>query len=193
MLNTKYFIINASSNPQDPNAQKTLMAQRNPNACGNVWFVKELKMVASADEELKSLDKFSPKQICFVDKKFDPQLQNFQPSFDSTASITLTSYAANELQYKSSSPKEQLAVFSEIYYPKGWNAYVDGKLTDHFRADYVLRAMRVPAGNHNIVFKFEPETYKSGETIAGISSLLLYLFLGIGIFLELKKKKVAEQ
>lgn len=189
MLNTKYFIVNAPSGSQDPNAPKVPMAQRNPMACGNAWFVKELKVVANADEELKSLDKFSAKQTCFVDKKFDSQLGGFKPSFDSTATISLTSYAPNELHYKSASNSEQIAVFSEVYYAKGWNAYVDGKLTDHFRCDYVLRGMRVPSGNHEITFKFEPETYKNGETLAGISSIVLYLFLGLGIFLDNKKRK----
>jgi hypothetical protein len=193
MLNTKYFIVNAPSGSQDPNAPKVPMAQRNPMACGNAWFVKEVKVVANADEELKSLDKFSAKQICFVDKNFESQLGNFKSTSDSSATINLTSYQPNELHYKSSSQSEQIAVFSEMYYAKGWKAFIDNKPSDHFRCDYVLRGMKVPAGSHEITFKFEPDTYKNGETLAGISSILLYVFLAVGIFLDMKKRKEEAQ
>lgn len=189
MLNTKYFIVNAPSGSQDPNAPKVPMAQRNPMACGNAWFVKEVKVVANADEELKSLDKFNAKQICFVDKNFESQIGNFKSIIDSSATINLTSYQPNELHYKSNSQSDQIAVFSEIYYAKGWKAFIDGKASDHFRCDYVLRGMKVPAGSHEITFKFEPDTYKNGETLAGISSILLYVFLAVGIFLDIKRRK----
>ena len=188
MLNTKYFIIGVPSNPQDPNSQKTPMAQRNPSACGNAWFVKEYKFVANADSEIKSLEKFKPKEICFIDKTFESQLTNFKPKFDSIATISLKTYAPNELNYESNTSSEQLAVFSEIYYAKGWNAYIDDKKAEHFRCDYVLRAMKVPAGKHSIKFKFEPETYQKGETLAGVSSILMYIFLAFGIFMEFRKR-----
>jgi len=189
MLNTKYFIIGVPSNPQDPNSQKTPMAQRNPAACGNAWFVKEYKFVANADSEIKSLEKFKPKEICFIDKTFESQLTNFKPKFDSIATINLKTYAPNELNYESNTSNEQLAVFSEIYYAKGWNAYIDDKKADHFRCNYVLRALKVPAGKHSIKFKFEPETYQKGETLAGVSSILIYVFLAFGIFMEFRKRK----
>ncbi len=189
MLNTKYFIVGVPSNPQDPNSQKTPMAQRNPAACGNAWFVKEYKFVANADSEIKSLEKFKPKEICFIDKTFESQLTNFKPKFDSTATISLKTYAPNELNYESNTSSEQLAVFSEIYYAKGWNAYIDDKKAEHFRCDYVLRAMKVPAGKHSIKFKFEPETYQKGETLAGVSSILMYVFLAFVIFMEFRKRK----
>jgi len=188
MLNTKYFIVSTPSNPADPNSQKMPMAQRNPNACGNAWFVPTYKIVANADAEIKALDKFNPKQECFIDKIFEAQLANVKPQTDSAASIKLTSYEPNILKYESNTNTEQVAVFSEIYYHKGWNVYLDGKQTDYFRCNYVLRGMKVPAGKHNIEFKFEPETYQKGETLAGISSILLYLFLIGAIFFEIKNK-----
>ena len=101
-------------------------------------------------------------------------------SFDSLATINLTSYKANHLVYQSSSTTDQLAVFSEIFYDKGWNAYVNEKLVPHYRANYILRAMNVPAGNNKIEFKFEPKTFKTGEQISLASSvILLLLILGV--------------
>ena len=106
--------------------------------------------------------------------------------FDSTASIQLTDYKANQLSYTANCSKNQLAVFSEIFYDKGWNAYLNGELVPHFRANYVLRAMPIPAGNHQIEFKFEPRTYKTGEGISLASSAILLLLL-IGVaYTELK-------
>jgi uncharacterized membrane protein YfhO len=103
-----------------------------------------------------------------------------------TATIKLTEYKADELKYEYQAATPQLAVFSEIYYDKGWNAYIDGKLLPHVRADYVLRSMIAPAGKHNITFKFEPESYYQGEKLAMAGSILLYLFVALGIFLQFK-------
>ncbi|MGL5888795.1 MAG: YfhO family protein, partial [Bacteroidia bacterium] len=111
------------------------------------------------------------------------------PSVDSAATIKLTAYQANKLNYESNSAKEQLAVFSEIYYPHGWNAYIDGKPVEHFRANYVLRAMRIPAGKHQIEFKFEPEFYAKGESISRIGSILLLLLLAGVVGWEVWKKR----
>jgi uncharacterized membrane protein YfhO len=116
-----------------------------------------------------------------------------QPRYDSTASIKLLTYAPNKLQYESNASSDQVAVFSEVYYGKGWNAYVDGKPVEHGRADFVLRAMKVPAGKHKIEFRFEPSFYYTSEKIALVSSILLFLFVIGGIYLEVKKNKEKNQ
>lgn len=178
MLNTKYVIYDSKGG-----------VVRNQSACGSVWFVQEIKQVANADEEMTALNGFNPKRTAVVDKRFESQLSGFAPHADSTASIKLVSYEPNDLKYESNASSEQVAVFSEIYYDKGWNAYVDGELKPHFRADYVLRAMRVPAGKHTIEFKFEPSFYNTGEKIALVGSLLLFIFFGGAIYLDWKKRK----
>lgn len=175
MLNAKYFIV---SN------QNQKLAQRNPSALGNAWFVKDLQMVANADEELAALSTVNTAEQALVDQRYSDLIPSFV--FDSTASIQLTDYKANQLSYTANCSKNQLAVFSEIFYDKGWNAYLNGELVPHFRANYVLRAMPIPAGNHQIEFKFEPRTYKTGEGISLASSAILLLLL-IGVaYTELK-------
>lgn len=185
MLNVKYIILGDSTGRK--------FVQRNYAANGNAWFVSNTKMVANADEEIKALTGFSSKQTAVIDKRFEGELANFKMNFDSTASIKFISYAPNKLVYESNTKTPQLAVFSEVYYDKGWNTYVDGKLVPHFRANYILRAMVVPEGKHNIEFKFEPTTVKKGQTIALASSITLYvgLILLIG-FSFIKKPKVKE-
>jgi hypothetical protein len=181
MLNTKYFIV--------ADEQKQPVAQRNPVACGNAWFVPSYKIVANADSEMAALSSIKPKEFIVVDKKYQSSLDGFTPNFDSSGVIKLTSYLPNILTYQSSAKTEQLAVFSEIYYSDGWNVYVDGKASNYFSCNYVLRAMRVPVGEHKIEFKFEPNAYSSGEKISLASSILLFLVLGAALFAEFKKKK----
>lgn len=184
MLNVKYFILGDSSN--------NLFPQRNPEACGHAWFVPSYVMVENADAEMDSLNAFKPKQKAFIDKRFADQLAGFTPQYDSTASIKLLSYAPNKLVYETDAKQNQLAVFSEIFYEKGWNAYVDGQLTPYLRCDYVLRGMKVPAGKHEIVFKFEPQVVAVGERISMISSILLYGgLMVIGLLVYLKRRKSA--
>lgn len=181
MLNTKYFIF-------QPQQGSEPLAQRNPAACGHAWFVKEYKMVANADSELNALTNFDPKQIAFIDERFNDYMSGLNLTFDSLADIRLTNYLPNNLKYESNTSSEQFAVFSEIFYDKGWNAYVDGKLVPHIRVDYVLRGMRIPQGNHKIEFKFEPKVFYTGEKISmAASAILILLFAGI-VFLEIKKK-----
>ncbi len=180
MLNTKYFIV--------ADEQKQPIAQRNPVACGNAWFVPSYKIVANADSEMAALDKIKPKEYAVIDKKYQSNLAGFTPVFDSSAVIKLTAYQPNYLSYQSSAKSDQLAVFSEIYYPDGWNVYVDGKQESYFGCNYVLRAMRVAAGEHKIEFKFEPKAYSTGEKISLASSILLYLVLAAALFFEMKKK-----
>jgi len=168
MLNTKYFIV------PDPQGGQPQM-QINMEALGNVWFVNNARMVNNADEEINALTDFVPTETAVYDKRFASQLEGRIISKDSTATISLTDYKPNHLTYKSQTGSDQLAVFSEIYYDKGWNAYIDGKSAPYFRANYVLRAMIVPAGSHTIEFKFEPKVYATGEKIAYASSILLVL------------------
>jgi len=168
MLNTKYFIV------PDPQGGQPQM-QINMEALGNVWFVNNARLVNNADEEINALTDFVPTETAVYDKRFASQLEGRIISKDSTATISLTDYKPNHLTYKSQTGSDQLAVFSEIYYDKGWNAYIDGKPAPYFRANYVLRAMIVPAGNHTIEFKFEPKVYATGEKIAYASSILLVL------------------
>jgi hypothetical protein len=184
MLNAKYFIIQ-NQQTNEP------MAQRNPGALGNAWFVKQLKWVANPDSEINALSNFDPASTAIIDQKWEKEVSEKSFSYDSTASISLKSYKADELAYATRSSSAQMTVFSEIFYPLGWNAYVDGKLTPHFGVNYVLRAMIVPAGQHEVVFKFEPESYYKGEKIALAGSILLFLFVLGGVWMQ--SRKVEEQ
>lgn len=181
MLNMRYVIYNPEAAPL-----------QNRYALGNAWFVNSIKYVPSADSEITALSNFNPRITAVVDERFKPELTGFQYRSDSLANIKLTSYKANELVYESNSSSEQLAVFSEIYYKDGWNAYVDGQLTSHVRANYVLRAMRVPAGKHTVVFKFEPAVYKTGESVSFAMSALLLLTVAGALYLDGRKKNTTE-
>jgi hypothetical protein len=181
MLNTKYFI-------QADESRKPVVVP-NPQALGNAWFVEEVKMVKNADEELEVLSNFDPEKTAVIDERFKDELSGFSPKKDSSAQIKLIDYKPNDLRYQVNSQKDQLAVFSEIYYPKGWNAYVDGEPTLHFRADFVLRAMIIPAGKHLVEFKFEPKVYSIGEKVSFGSSLLVILLLIGFVVYEIKKLK----
>jgi hypothetical protein len=170
MLNTKYFIT--------PKGQ----AQQNPGTMGNAWFINEINTVANADAEITALNGFNPANTAIVDVRFSEQMIDVLDNVGT--SITLTEYKPNYLKYNSTSLKNGIAIFSEIYYDKGWNAYVDGELKPHFRANYVLRGMQIPAGKHVVEFKFEPSTYKTGETISLASSVILLLLLAFVSFRE---------
>jgi hypothetical protein len=179
MLNTKYFIFPGENNQE--------MVQINEEANGNAWFVEELKWVESANEEIRALDSLDTKQTAVIDRKFEKVLKNSQYGRDSTASIELVSYKANELEYRSSAVQDQFAVFSEMYYKNGWNAYIDGVPVDHIRVNYVLRAMEVPKGEHSILFKFEPEVIRQGSTISLIS-YALFILIPLGWYARERKK-----
>jgi hypothetical protein len=184
MLNTKYFIL--------PDRDKQPAAFLNNNALGNAWFVSGTQMVENADAEIKALEGFDPKKVAVVDKSFAGELTSFLPAKDSTDYIVLVNYSANDLLYQYNTKNKGLAVFSEIYYPKGWNAYVDDKPAPHFRANYVLRAMVLPAGEHKVRFKFEPGLFAIGENISLISSILLIaivlIMAGFELWKALKKQ-----
>ena len=178
-LNVKYLIQTDKEGKEFPIA--------NPEANGNAWFVSQVKLVHSADEEMKALDKLDSKNVAIInDKDFEIKKTTFAK--DSLASITLDSYKPNDLKYTSINSNDGLAVFSEMYYKNGWNAYVDGNKVEHLRANYVLRALPIPAGKHTIEFKFEPEVVKTGSTITLLSFIGMVLLLVAGIYFERKKE-----
>ena len=177
MLNTKYIIYNEQAEPL-----------QNRYASGPVWFVSNYKLVADADSEMIALGNFNPMRTAIIDKRFSEQLNDFNYKNDPGAKIEMKEYKANHLTYESNSSAEELAMFSEIYYDDGWNAYVDGTLSPYFRADYVLRGMRIPAGKHTIEFKFEPNTYAMGEKISYASSSAVILWLLASVWISFRKK-----
>lgn len=182
MLNTKYIIAN---NPQ--NNQPQLIP--NQNAFGNCWLVKSVKIVEGPVEEIQAIGHTSLKDTAIVQKEFANAVA--QPQWDSTASIRLTRFNNDTLEYSFNSSSPQFAVFSEVYYPYGWNAYVDGKQVPYCKTDYVLRGLSLPAGQHAVKFLFEPESYKNGVTIAYIASFFIaILFLG-GLFMHWRTTRKA--
>ena len=178
MLDVKYVIQTDKEGKEFPTS--------NPNANGNAWFVSQVKLVNSADEEMKALDSLDSKNVAIVNSK-EFEIKNKAFAKDSSATITLDSYKPNHLKYTSNNANEGLAVFSEMYYGKGWNAFIDGKKVDHIRVDYVLRGLQIPAGKHSIEFKFEPQVIKTGSTITLISAVGMLLLLVGGIYFERKK------
>jgi hypothetical protein len=183
MLNTKY-IINA-----DPKTQ-ALNMQVNETACGNAWFVKNVKFARNADEEMQAISGFDPKDEAIVDQSYKSQIDEKQAVGAPGATIKLVSYNPDHMIYQSGSTSAQVAVFSEIYYDKGWKMYIDGQEKPYFRADYLLRAAQIPVGNHKIEFIFHPASYYTGEVISLIASIILVLALAGAIYVEVKRKPV---
>ncbi|MBN2482355.1 MAG: YfhO family protein [Bacteroidales bacterium] len=182
MLNTRYIIYSGEAPPLV-----------NKHELGNAWFVNSYKLVNNADEEIAALSDIDPSTEALIDARYEPEIQNLNLKPDSTATIRITEYRANYLKYTTSSSSEQLAVFSEIYYDKGWQAYIDEKPASHIRANYVLRAMRIPEGNHTIEFKFQPESYFTGEKISLASSIFLLLMIaGTGWYSRNKNRKAID-
>jgi hypothetical protein len=184
MLNAKYIIFTNQQTGQP-------MMQQNPEALGNAWFVQNWKIVPNADAEMKEMDSLDFKTTAVIDQRYANGVSGLsQNVVDSTATITLAEngYSPMQLTYNSSSSVDRLAVFSEIHYPAGWNAYIDGKLTDHIRLNYVLRGLKIPAGKHKIEFKFEPAVYEQGEKMALAGSMMLLVLLGAAVFMEFKGK-----
>ncbi|MDI6031635.1 YfhO family protein [Flavobacterium sp. LB2P84] len=178
MLNVKYVIQKDKEGKEFPVS--------NPAVNGNAWFVSQVKLVNSADEEMKALDSLDSKNVAIVNSK-DFEIKNTAFAKDSSATITLENYKPNYLKYVSNNSNEGLAVFSEMYYGKGWNAYIDGKSVSHIRVDYVLRGLLIPKGDHKVEFKFEPQVIKTGSMITLISSIVMLLLLVGGIYFERKK------
>ena len=185
MLDTKYFIL--------PVGQEGGTAIENPEACGAAWFVENIKTVNTADEEILALNDFDPQHTAILNKEFASQLQNKDFSnADQQATITLQESPNKNPDlkiYKTKSTTAQLCVFSEIYYKDGWKAYIDGKETPILRANYVLRALEVPAGEHTIELRCEPDTLKTFNIINLIGSILIVVFVIGAIALPFIKKR----
>lgn len=175
MLNTKYFIFPLQGGQTVP--------LPNPYALGNAWFVDEVKYVGNANEEIEAIHGLEPSQVAVVDKKFESVVKSV-PS-DSTATIELVAYEPNYLKYEVNSEKGGTVVFSEIYYP-GWQSTVDGEEVPHGRADYILRAMNVPAGKHVVEFRFDPKSLHLTETIAFVALGFLALWAAVLVFMWIK-------
>jgi hypothetical protein len=185
MLNVKYVIQVDKEGKEYPII--------NPDANGNAWFVNQVALVKNSDEEMKGLDKLDSKNVAVVNENQFSDIKNKAFAKDSSATITLDSYKPNNLKYTSNNSKEGLAVFSEMYYGKGWKALIDGKETAIMRADYALRAIVVPAGKHAIEFKFDPQVVKTGSMITLVSCFgMLFLLVG-GIYFERKNGGEAKQ
>lgn len=181
MLNTKYILTrDQQGNPA---------VQQNPDALGHAWFVDKYKIVPNAEAEMKALDSLQPGQVAVIDQRFGDILEGLNILPDSANSIRLTSYKPNELTYASTTKSEQLAVFSEIYYNvrDDWKVTIDGKATPQLRADYVLRALRVPAGQHTITFRFDPISVSTGHIIDLICSILLVALIAGAIVMEVRR------
>ena len=183
MLNTKYFIVSNPSNQQP-------MVQTNPGTLGPAWLIKTIKYVNSADEEMKALDQFNPRDTVVIDKREQSKIP-FAPQFDSLGYIRLGQYNNDRLTYDYSATSNQFVVFSEVYYPRGWKAYIDGKETPIVKVNYVLRGLPVPAGKHAIELRFEPKSYVTGDTVSmivGIISILIMLAGSWWLWKDYQKK-----
>jgi hypothetical protein len=180
MLNVKYIIQTDEKGNELP--------LQNPDINGNAWFVSAVKWVNSADAEMKALSQLDSKNTAIVNKtEFGTLLKERSFAKDSTASIQAIDYKPNAIRYQSQNAQKGLAVFSEMYYAEGWNAYIDGKKTPHIRVDYVLRALEIPAGNHTVEFKFEPEVVQKGSAIALYSSAGMLVLIALGLYYERRK------
>jgi uncharacterized membrane protein YfhO len=180
MLNCKYII----SSPDQP-------AFRNRNAYGHGWYVNNIIWAKNADDEMNTITKTNDlKNNVVIDERYKPVIGDLSPKADSNASVKRIEYHPNHLKYEVSNSSEGFITFSEVWYDKDWECYLDGAKTDYVRCNYVLRGMKVPAGNHTIEFKIVPKTYKMGEKIALASSYSIYLLILIAIGLVIKKKEL---
>ncbi|MDQ0477378.1 YfhO family protein [Chryseobacterium sp. MDT2-18] len=183
MLNTKYMIFGSPEQPK---------VVTNADANGNAWFVSELKFAGTPNEELDQIGVIDNKRVAVIAKADQKYFDGKPLQQDSTAFLDLKKYEANELEFTSQSKTPQLAVFSEIYYPKGWKMFVDEKEVPYIKADYLLRAVYVPAGKHSIKMIFAPEVIAKGKVISMIAFGLFLLLSGLGIWWMWKKKKANE-
>ena len=184
MLNTKYFIFPAGEQGQ-------AVPVMNPYAYGNAWFVDKVQCVNNANEEIDALNDILPTETAVVDVKFKEQLKGVTEGYkDSLSTIQLTSYEPNRLVYKASTPKDGVVVFSEIYYP-GWQVNIDGQPVDIARADYILRAINMPAGEHTIEMWFDPQSIHVTESIA--YAALALLLIGVMVLAWTQRSKIAKK
>ncbi len=181
MLNTRYFI--------SPSEDGRAVVQRNMYALGNAWFVENVNLVNNADEEIVAVGNFDPENEAIIDKRFEEYLADWSGTRDSTSSIKLVSYEPDKLVYQVDAKQNELAVFSEIYYPKYWDIKIDGKDAEMMRANYVLRAMVIPKGSKEIVFEFIPTSWNLANKVALWSSILVILLLISHISFSILKRK----
>jgi hypothetical protein len=185
MMNVKYLI------GQIENGQ--VIHQQNPTANGNVWYVEKVLLAENANEEIQLLDSLDTSNTAVIIKDFRDRIPDDPIERDSTATIELVDHSPNKLIYRTKTKSKQLAIFSEIYYANGWNAYIDNESAEYFRANYVLRAMVIPEGEHQIEFKFEPEIVETGSKIVLASSVLMLILLAGGIYIGIRKKESSEE
>jgi hypothetical protein len=181
MLNAKYVIYSPDAPPVT-----------NPNALGNVWFVEKPLLVENANIELASVNLIDPSKEAVIDSRFREQVKGSVYPVNGNDKIELVSYQPNVLEYKYTAEREKLAVFSEIYYPAGWNCYIDGKESKYFRTNYVLRGMILPGGTHQVKFSFEPSSYINGNKISLASSILLFIIAAGYFFSRFIKRSKSE-
>ena len=178
MLNTKYILLGSLQEPR---------AEINPNANGNAWFVSDIQFVKTPNEEIKAVGEIDNKKTAVVSVEDQKYFEGKNLQSDSTAVIELKNYLPNQLEFKTQSKTPQLVVFSEIYYPKGWKMLLDGKEVPYIKANYLLRAVFVPAGNHEVRMVFEPEVIEKGKMIS-MSAFGIFLLLSVGGFLKFRRK-----
>ncbi len=181
MLNMKYVIIPDQNNP------KQTIAVANKYALGNCWLIKEIRYVNNANEEMNALDSIDPANTVVIDQSFKSKVP-FEPVYDSSSYIRLIKNLNDDITYDFNSSANQFAVFSEMYYSKGWDAYIDGKQVDYCKVDYALRGLAIPAGKHLIEFKFEPKSVALGESFAKFASLFAWGFLLLSAFMIWKNR-----
>ena len=195
MLNTKYLIV--------PGQGGTPSAQLNPDACGNAWFVQDIKWVADADAEMKALDapslqnpmdttagNFEPLKTAIIRESQRAALGEVRTGKDSISSVTLSAYGPRRLAFESNNAQDGFAVFSDIYYPTGWIAKIDGQEVPIIRTNYVLRGLAIPAGQHKIEFSYEPKNYATGQSLGLIGSILLSLLLLAAVLLQFRADRL---
>ncbi|HMU46083.1 MAG TPA: hypothetical protein PKC72_06930 [Chitinophagaceae bacterium] len=180
MLNTKYIIV------ADPQTRQPGIIT-NPDAYGNCWLVKNVKLVENKVKAINDIGEINLKDTAIVEQSFSSGVT--QPQWDSASYIKMTKFDNDQIEYEANCNGPQFAVFSEIYYPKGWNAYIDDKKADYVNTDYVLRGMSLPAGKHTIKFVFEPESVKSGTRIMFYSSIIIALIVIGGLFMSWKQSR----
>ncbi len=179
MMNVRYIAVAGKNG--------TPIAQRNPYANGPAWLVENVILANNANEEIQFLDSLNTKKTAIINKEYSNLLPTAAIQRDTIASLQLVSHTPSHLVYESITNTPQLAIFSEVYYPKGWNAYIDDQPAEYFRANYVLRAMQIPAGTHKIEYKFEPQVVATGSKITLASSIsFMFLLLG-GLYFNSKK------
>jgi len=186
MLNMKYVIVPDQNNP------KQTIAIPNRYALGNCWLVQDIRYVDNADQEMSTLDSIDPAKTVVIDQSFKSRIP-FEPIYDSISYIRLIKNDNDDITYDFNSSANQFAVFSEIYYSKGWEAYIDGKQTEYCKVDYALRGLAIPAGKHMIEFKFDSKFVDLGELLAKIASILGWIFLLVSAFMIWKKCKNAQK